>query len=732
VPVSLPSIALRVAVFAFGAARAGAESRDVGALLPKTVASPAPVSGAVRSLSRNWPKYCANLEMTGVAEGERSISPSSAPALELACTDTLTGAIASSPTVVAGRVYVGDWSGIEWSIDAATGAVLARTNLGTTSVPWCYPSDLGITSAPAFSGGVLYLAGGDVGFYALDAKDLSIRWRTSLGDNSGLGGYYGWCSPAVFGGRVIQGVSSNCDDPFIEGRLNALDAGAGAILASADLAQTTDHWKEGAGVWTSPAIDVEAGQIFATSGSAYHYDDGLAYSILRFSLADLSVEDHWKLSPEDFALALDADWGSSPTLFRDAAGNRLVGAGQKNGYYYAFSRDDLAGGPLWKAAIATPGFCPQCGEGTLSTAAFDGKRLYVGGGTTARADALGSIVALDPGTGAELWWTPMSGPVLAPVSFANGVVFAAGGTSVVALDAETGAVLWHAGSSSVLYGGIAISDGRSLRRHGGKSLRLRDSVTGKLAAPPMTGSARAPGAASERERQRPGSKHGVHQHARAAIWRSRRPSEKTPSGRVAEVADVPDFPSPQSETVPSGLRTRNRSGVTGINHALLFERLEFGRARGDFQIPEDRSIPVEPAPVFAQEGQACGVFGRGQRPDRRIRKRRPQELEGVKIDLREIGGHPRGDLRQVVHVERGEDRLDVDDEPAAPPLERDQPSVGFRDLGKIAGRAPDHVVALAQMIEREPDREGLPVVVPEARRKRSLRPARNEGSSSAS
>lgn len=460
-PLRPSSIALCVAGWAIGWAPVGAASRP-SIILQQESLQPAPtvVSAGTRDRGRDWPKYCANLEMTGVAEGERAISPSSVPTLRGAWADTLTGSIASSPTVVAGRVYVGDWSGAEWSLDAATGAVLASANLGTTSVSWCNPSDLGITSAPAFHDGLLYLAGGDDGFYALDAKDLSVRWRTSLGDNSGLGGYYGWCSPAVTGGRVIQGISSNCDDPFVEGRLDALDAGAGAILASADLAQTTDHWKEGAGVWTSPAIDADAGKVYATSASAYHYEDGLAYSILRFSLSDLTIEDHWKLSPEDFALAPDADWGSSPTLFRDASGNRLVGAGEKNGYYYAFSRDDLARGPLWKAPIATPGFCPQCGGGTISTAAFDGKRLYVGGGVTAHAGALGSVVALDPGTGAELWRAPMNGPVLAPISFANGVVFAAGGTSVVAIDAETGAVLWHADSSSALYGGIAISDGR--------------------------------------------------------------------------------------------------------------------------------------------------------------------------------------------------------------------------------------------------------------------------------
>ena len=421
--------------------------------------APAVVSGDSREHGHDWPKYCANLEMTGVAAGERAISPPSVPSLRLAWTDTLTGSIASSPTVVAGRVYVGDWSGSEWSVDADTGAVIATAYLGTTYVWYCNPPRLGITSAAVADSGTLYLAGGDDAFYALDAKDLSVRWRTSLGNNSQLGGYYGWCSPAVAGGRVLQGVSSNCDVPFVIGRLDALAPADGSITVSTALSPT-DEFHQGAGIWTSPAVDLSGGAVFATTGSAYNYDDGLSFSIVRFSLSDLSIEDHWKLPPADFALALDADWGSSPTLFHDAAGDLLVGAGEKNGYYYAFRRTDLASGPVWKTAIAIPGECPQCSQGSLSTAAFDGERLYAGGGATAGYLALGAVTALDPATGAVLWVAPFPGPVIAPVSFANGVVFAAGGNRCAALDAATGALLWHADFTAPLYGGIAISAGR--------------------------------------------------------------------------------------------------------------------------------------------------------------------------------------------------------------------------------------------------------------------------------
>ena len=370
--------------------------------------------------------------------------------------------IASSPTIVAGSVYIGDWGGIEWRLDAATGEVLARADLGRTVAPQCGPPNLGITSAAAYLHGRLYLAGGDDSFYALNAQSLETAWKTKLGDNSASGGYYGWSSPSPLLGKIFQGISSNCDNPFVAGEVVSLDSASGAVVDRANLSQTSDPSHFGAGVWSSPAIDSDSGSIFVATASAYHYDDGLAYSIVRLSLENLAVEDSWKITPDDFNETADPDWGSSPTLFHDANGQLLVGASQKNGKYYAFDRANLAQGPVWQTPIATPGPCPQCGQGSISTAAFDGTRLYVGGGNTGFPSFdPGAVTALEPATGGRLWSSSnLQGPVLGPVSVANGVVFAAAGSSCVALDASNGALLWSADAAATIYGGIAISDGR--------------------------------------------------------------------------------------------------------------------------------------------------------------------------------------------------------------------------------------------------------------------------------
>lgn len=217
----------------------------------------------------------------------------------------------------------------------------------------------------------------------------------------------------------------------------------------------------GGGIWTSPAVDLEHRTIFVTTGSAHSFDDGDAFSMLRLDLDTMDIEDRWKLPHDSYTW--DADWGSSPTLFTDASGRELVGAGQKDGGYYAFARDDIASGPVWVAPIAILGEVPQNGEGTLSTAAFDGKTLYVGGGTppgTTDSAVLGAVSAVSPNDGTILWRHTFDGPVIAPVSFANGVVFAVGGTSVVGLDAATGSVLWSYKMTAAGFGGIAIAGGR--------------------------------------------------------------------------------------------------------------------------------------------------------------------------------------------------------------------------------------------------------------------------------
>ena len=425
-------------------------------LVTATALAAPPRTRRVSTPATGWPKYCGTASMSGTPIGHSSLSPDTVSRLNLAWATPLNGPIASAPSVLRNTLYIGDWGGIESAIDVRNGNVIARADLGRTQAPQCTPSTLGITSSAAIDNGVVYVAGGDDAFYALDAETLAVIWRHSLGDNSASGGYYGWSSPVVVNDRILQGVASNCDNPFVQGRLVSLDRATGEETASADF---IGNGGIGNGVWTSPAVDLENRKVYVTTASGLNYFDELGYAIVRLDLDLMSVEDNWKVDLGDDN-QWDADWGSSPTLFTDSNGKQLVGAGHKDGHYYAFERANLSGGPLWAAEVARQGEVPQSGDGTLSTAAFDGKRLYVGGGTPPGViDPLvhGSVVAIDPASGEIVWRRLFPGPIIAPVSTVNGVVFAAGGNLIEAMDASSGKVLWSYRTQETLYGGIAIA-----------------------------------------------------------------------------------------------------------------------------------------------------------------------------------------------------------------------------------------------------------------------------------
>jgi outer membrane protein assembly factor BamB len=427
------------------------KSAAIASLLIATAALAAPGHS-------EWPKYCGNLSMTGTAQAGGNLSPQTAPFFTSLWSLRLSGPIASQPTIAEDKIYIGDWSGTEWAIDADSGLPVAQVNLGTTTQPQCEPSTLGITSSAAIVDGVVYVAGGDDAFYALDADTLSVIWRQILGNNNA--GYYGWCSPAVAGSRVLQGVSSNCDNPFVPGRLVGLDLTDGRTVDESWMIEPDPStiYTVGSGIWTSPAVDTANHDVFVTTASAYEIEDGLAYSMVRLSLDGLEVAESWKLIDAD--PNADADWGTSPTLFANSSGNPLVGAGQKDGHYYAFKRHAIADGPIWKSELAHGGACPQCADGILSTAAYDGARLYVGTGRPIAGEDndLGAVYALNPDDGAILWQHNFPAPVIAPMSYANGVVFTTTGNSAVALDAATGRLLWQGETEATCYGGVAITD----------------------------------------------------------------------------------------------------------------------------------------------------------------------------------------------------------------------------------------------------------------------------------
>jgi outer membrane protein assembly factor BamB len=131
----------------------------------------------------------------------------------------------SSPLVANQRVYVGDWDGRIWALDARTG----RTQ-------WVYRTGGEVKGSLAIRGGRVYVGAYDGHVYALAARTGRLVWRAAAQPRLGSTGTF-YSTPALAYGRVYIGST--------DGKVYSYGASSGRL-----------RWSHGTGgyVYGSPAI----------------------------------------------------------------------------------------------------------------------------------------------------------------------------------------------------------------------------------------------------------------------------------------------------------------------------------------------------------------------------------------------------------------------------------------------------------------------------------------------
>lgn len=194
-----------------------------------------PASSAVAQGSGDWPMGGQNPYNTRSAQGEHTIGPNNVAQLAPRWSVETDGNVAATPTVVDGVVYVPDFGGSLWAVDAASGQVKWHKKVSDYSG---IPNDASRTS-PAYWKGTLVIGQGTqiannpTGAYMLGIKadDGSPLWRTQIeSDPTAIV----TSSPVVDDGVVYVGVSSRSeaiDAPTrYRGSVVAIDATAGKLL----------------------------------------------------------------------------------------------------------------------------------------------------------------------------------------------------------------------------------------------------------------------------------------------------------------------------------------------------------------------------------------------------------------------------------------------------------------------------------------------------------------------
>jgi polyvinyl alcohol dehydrogenase (cytochrome) len=404
----------------------------------------------------------------------------------------------AQPTVVGGRVFVGSAERKVYSLSAETGCI-----------HWVFDADFPVRTAVSVgqsSGNwVAYFGDQHANAYAVNAATGKLLWKTHVDEHPAavITG-----APTLAGDRLYVPASSIEEfigaDPHYEccrfrGSVSALDAATGKTVWKAYTVaeeskptrkskQAVQLWgPSGAGVWSSPTVDLKKHVVYATTGDNYSdpptttSDSFLAFDIDTGKLVwsrQLTKGDAFNVGcgappeapsncPE--ANGPDFDFGSSPILVDLGGGRRALVAGQKSGVVYALD-PDKQGEILWQRRV---------GQGTSVGgvqwgSAADAKNVYVAlsdlqarpvpAGTAGGRDSiLGTSFQLDPKAGGGLfalkletgemaWHTPHPGcgektgcspAQSAAVTAIPGVVFSGGVDGHLrAYSTEDGHIVW--------------------------------------------------------------------------------------------------------------------------------------------------------------------------------------------------------------------------------------------------------------------------------------------------
>ena len=408
----------------------------------------------------DWPTYLSDNGRSGFNSSETIINPGNAQNLHLHWTHTAAGAISTQPVEANNLIYWGSWDAGNEHATSLSNAHVWTNQLGTTTDTSCNPVSVGVasTSTVATINGrsMLFVGGGNAHFYALDALTGKIIWNTSLGSSPS---HFIWSSPAVYNGSVYIGMASFGDCPLVQGQLVQLNASNGAIQHTYNV---VPNGCTGGGVSGSPTIDQATGNIYiATGNHGPSCSEPNAPAVVELT-SNLSFVRHWQVPSSQ--QVNDSDFVNTPTLFT-GGGTQMVGVANKNGKFYALNRNAFNNGLVWTVQIASGGGCPQCGDGSISPAAWDGHTLYVAGGRTtiSGSSCKGSVSELDPASGAFIWRHCLNdGPVLAAVTLAPGLVMVCQGRYLNVISASSGTTLFHfldSNSGSTFYGAPSISKG---------------------------------------------------------------------------------------------------------------------------------------------------------------------------------------------------------------------------------------------------------------------------------
>ena len=377
---------------------------------------------------------------------DSGISPETVADLQQVWYVETSDAVTAAPVVVDDTVYVGDWAGRFYALDADTGEEVWAYDAVPSATVYAGQITASAAVADATDGERLVVFNGGRTIHALTADDGSERWTRALGDEDDSTEIE--TAPLIVGDTVIVTYDvHNTPDPA---GVLALDLASGDERWMLDL-EDGDH--NGCGdVWGAASVDTQRRLVFFGTASCPLPDEGWTEYSEAIVAVDLDTgEPQWSFQPHE-PNNDDTDFAGAPILYTEA-GRDLVGLGSKDAVFYAVDRD--TGDLVWQTQATEPNnIRPR-----FATGGFIGPSAYAEG-VIAGGTGVGPcpcMHGLDAATGEILWQQDAVGPTYAPSTEVGGVVFVGSlDFTLRALDLHSGEVLWSDGLTGLVSGGVAV------------------------------------------------------------------------------------------------------------------------------------------------------------------------------------------------------------------------------------------------------------------------------------
>jgi polyvinyl alcohol dehydrogenase (cytochrome) len=379
------------------------------------------------------------------------------------------------PTVVGDRIFVPGGDGRVYSMNLRTGCVY-----------WTFSAAAPVRTAISVSadGKLAYFGDLQARAYAVETATGAQVWKTELDEHpfAVITGaprlYAGKLYVPVSSAEELGGMNPNYPCCSFRGSVNALDAATGKVFwkrytidtpakaTQKSAAGTQLQGPSGAGVWSSPTVDVSRQALYFGTGDNYS-EPGTAASdsVMALDLESgrilwtkqLTAGDRFNVgcAQEDKSSCPnepggDFDVGAAPILRTLITGGRVLVVGQKSGVAYGLDPDQ-AGKTIWQTRIGRGGLL---GGIEFGGAASDTQVYFPLSDWWVDPKAGGGMFALDIATGTKLWGTPAGEPACvekagcsasqqAPATaLANAVFSGSLDGHIRAYDAADGAVIW--------------------------------------------------------------------------------------------------------------------------------------------------------------------------------------------------------------------------------------------------------------------------------------------------